>query len=182
MKHLYSKVIITFVFLFGIGKLSAQTISNVTPSIGMEGTTINVAISGQNSNFQQGTTTVWFNQGSSTIYASSVNVSSNTGLIAQVGIPYGTPLGLYQTNVQDPIDNTISLANSFTVVANPNSPTIVNVNPSSTMEGTSLTVAISGQNTNFQQGTTTVWFNQGSSTIYASNVNVNSLTSLDAFF
>jgi hypothetical protein len=182
MKHLYSKVIITFVFLFGIGKLSAQTISNVTPSIGMEGTTINVAISGQNSNFQQGTTTVWFNQGSSTIYASSVNVSGNTGLIAQVGIPYGTPLGLYQTNVQDPIDNTISLANSFTVVANPNSPTIVNVNPSSTMEGTALTVAISGQNTNFQQGTTTVWFNQGSSTIYASNVNVNSLTSLDAFF
>jgi hypothetical protein len=181
MKHLYSKVIITFVFLFGIGKLSAQTISNVTPSIGMEGTTINVAISGQNSNFQQGTTTVWFNQGSSTIYASSVNVSSNTSLIAQVGIPYGTPLGLYQTNVQDPIF-TISLANSFTVVANPNSPTIVNVNPSSTMEGTSLTVAISGQNTNFQQGTTTVWFNQGSSTIYASNVNVNSNTSLDAFF
>ena len=60
-----------------IGISNAQTISNVNPSIAMEGTTINVAISGQNSNFQQGTTTVWFNQGSSTIYASNVNVNNN---------------------------------------------------------------------------------------------------------
>jgi hypothetical protein len=182
MKEIYFKLLAIFVLLVFAQQIQAQTLSTVAPSIGMEGTTINVAISGQNSNFQQGTTTVWFNQGSSTIYASNVNVNNNTDLVAQVGIPYGTPLGLYQTNVQDPVDNTISLANSFTVVANPNSPTIVNVNPSSTMEGTALTVAISGQNTNFQQGTTTVWFNQGSSTIYASNVNVNSLTSLDAFF
>lgn len=182
MKHIYSKVLIAIVFLFGIGKTNAQTISNVNPSIGMEGTTINVAISGQNSNFLQGTTTVWFNQGSSTIYASSVNVSSAVELVAQVGLPYGTTLGLYQTNVQDPVDNVISLANSFTVIANPSTPVITNVNPSTTMEGTALTVSISGQNSNFQQGTTTVWFNQGSSTIYASNVNVNSLTSLDAFF
>jgi hypothetical protein len=182
MKEIYFKLLAIFALLVFAQQIQAQTLSTVAPSIGMEGTTINVAISGQNSNFQQGTTTVWFNQGSSTIYASNVNVNNNTDLVAQVGIPYGTPLGLYQTNVQDPVDNTISLANSFTVVANPNSPTIVNVNPSSTMEGTALTVAISGQNTNFQQGTTTVWFNQGSSTIYASNVNVNSLTSLDAFF
>jgi hypothetical protein len=182
MKEIYFKFFSIFVLLVFAQQIQAQTLSAVAPSIGMEGTTINVAISGQNSNFQQGTTTVWFNQGSSTIYASNVNVNNNTDLVAQVGIPYGTPLGLYQTNVQDPVDNTISLANSFTVVANPNSPIIVNVNPSSTMEGSALTVAISGQNTNFQQGTTTVWFNQGSSTIYASNVNVNSLTSLDAFF
>jgi hypothetical protein len=182
MKEIYFKLLSCFVLLVFAPQIQAQTLSSVAPSIGMEGTTINVAISGQNSNFQQGTTTVWFNQGSSTIYASNVNVSSNTSLVAQVGIPYGTPLGLYQTNVQDPIDNTISLVNSFTVVANPNSATITNVNPSTTIEGTALTVNISGQNSNFQQGTTTVWFNQGSSTIYASSVNVNSFTNLDAFF
>jgi hypothetical protein len=182
MKQFYFKIILSFALLLCIGKSNAQTISTVTPNSAMEGTTINVAISGQNSNFFQGTTTVWFNQGSSTIYANSVNVSSPTALVAQVGIPYGTPLGLYQTNVQDSIDNTISLPVSFTVLANPNSPIITSVNPSSTMEGTALTVAISGQNTNFQQGTTTVWFNQGSSTIYANSVNVNSLTSLDANF
>jgi hypothetical protein len=182
MKIWCFKGLFTVTFLLSMAIANAQTISNVAPSIGMEGTTINVAISGQNSNFLQGTTTVWFNQGSSTIYANNVNVSSPSQLIAEVGIPYGTPLGLYQTNVQDPIDNTISLGNSFTVVANPNAPEIISVNPASTMEGTALTVSISGQNTNFQQGTTTVWFNQGSSTIYASNVNVNSFTSLDAFF
>lgn len=168
--------------LFSAHSVQGQTISNVNPSTGMEGTTLSVAISGQATNFMQGTTTVWFNQGSSTIYANSVSVSNTNSLVAQVGIPYGTPLGLYQTNVHDPIDNTISLANSFTVLANPNSPAIVNVNPNSTMEGTSLTVSISGQNSNFQQGTTTVWFNQGSSTIYASNVTVNSNTNLDALF
>lgn len=182
MKEIYFKLLSIFVLLVFAQQIQAQTLSTVAPSVGMEGTTINVAISGQNSNFQQGTTTVWFNQGSSTIYASNVNVSNNTSLVAQVGIPYGTPLGLYQTNVQDPIDNTISLVNSFTVLANPNSATITSVNPSTTMEGTALTVNISGQNSNFQQGTTTVWFNQGSSTIYASSVNVNSFTNLDAFF
>ena len=183
MKQIYyTKLLTSLIAILCFGKMNAQSISNVAPSTGLEGTTIDVSISGQNSNFLQGTTTVWFNQGSSTIYANSVNVSSPSTLIAQVGIPYGTPLGLYQTNVQDPIDSTISLSNSFTVVANPNSPVITNVNPSTTMEGTALSVSISGQNTNFQQGTTTVWFNQGSSTIYASNVSVNSLTSLDAFF
>jgi hypothetical protein len=182
MKQLYFKILTIIAILLSMGRSNAQTISNVAPNSAMEGTTINVAISGQNSNFFQGTTTVWFNQGSSTIYANSVNVSSPTDLVAQVGIPYGTPLGLYQTNVQDSIDNTISLPVSFTVVANPNSPIITSVSPSNTMEGTALTVAISGQNTNFQQGTTTVWFNQGSSTIYANNVNVNSFTSLDAYF
>lgn len=182
MKQNYFKQLLSFVLALCGATISAQTISNVSPPIGMEGTTINVSISGQNSNFLQGTTTVWFNQGSSTIYASNVTVSSATDLTAQLGIPYGTPLGLYQTNVQDPVDNTISLPASFTVIANPNSPAIVSVSPSATMEGTSLTVSISGQNTNFQQGTTTVWFNQGSSTIYSSNVNVNSLTNLDAYF
>lgn len=182
MKHFYRTILFSMAVLLSFTQLSAQTLNNVSPSVGMEGTTINVNISGQNTNFQQGTTTVWFNQGSSTIYANSVNVTNNTNLVAQVGIPYGSPLGLYQTNIHDPIDNTVSLAGSFTVVANPNAPAIVNVNPSSTMEGTALTVAISGQNTNFQQGTTTVWFNQGSSTIYASSVNVSSITSLDAFF
>lgn len=182
MKKNYFKLLFIFVFMLYLQPIQAQTITNVAPSIGMEGTTINVAISGQNSNFLQGTTTVWFNQGSSTIYANSVSVSNATSLLAQVGIPYGTPLGLYQTNVQDPIDNSISLPVSFAVVANPNTPSIVNVNPSTTMEGTSLAVSITGQNTNFQQGTTTVWFNQGSSTIYSSNVNVNSASSLSAFF
>lgn len=182
MKKYYLKVLATLFMLFCVNFTFAQTLNSVTPTIGMEGTSINVAISGQNSNFQQGTTTVWFNQGSSTIYASNVNVNNNTSLTAELGIPYGTPLGLYQTNVFDPTDNTISLANSFTIIANPNSPAIVNVSPNSTMEGTSLNVSISGQNTNFQQGTTTVWFNQGSSTIYANNVNVNSNTQLDAYF
>jgi uncharacterized alkaline shock family protein YloU len=120
MKEIYFKLLAIFALLVFAQQIQAQTLSTVAPSAGMEGTTINVAISGQNSNFQQGTTTVWFNQGSSTIYASNVNVSNNTSLVAQVGIPYGTPLGLYQTNVQDPIDNTISLVNSFTVLANPN--------------------------------------------------------------
>ncbi|HRG59777.1 MAG TPA: carboxypeptidase regulatory-like domain-containing protein [Bacteroidia bacterium] len=182
MKKNYLKALATLLMLICVNLTFAQNLTLVTPNMGLEGTSINVSISGQNSNFQQGTTTVWFNQGSSTLYANNVNVNSSTSLTAVLGIPYGTPLGLYQTNVYDPTDNTISLANSFTVLPSPNSPAIVNVSPNSTMEGTSLNVAITGQNTNFQQGTTTVWFNQGSSTIYANNVNVNSNTQLNAFF
>ncbi|MCH8317544.1 MAG: hypothetical protein IIA88_03470, partial [Bacteroidetes bacterium] len=61
---------------------------------------------------------------------------------------------------------------------------ITTVNPDSAYQGDALFVSISGQTTNFSQGSGTfsVWFNQGSATINSSFFNVNSDTLLDAWF
>ena len=161
---------------------NAPSLTTITPSNAMAGNTISVNISGQNTNFGQGTATtqVWFNQGSSTLYSSSVNVTSTTSLTANITIPNGVSLGQYNTNVSNNVDGDLSLANSFTVDANPNGPMITSVTPNSGGIGESISVTISGQNTHFTQGTGTVMFTQGTSTLSANITSVISDTLISA--
>ncbi len=158
------------------------SLTSVSPGNANSGSTISVSISGQGSHFGQGTATtqVWFNQGSSTVYSSSVTVNSATSLSADFNIPNGIPLGTYTTNVSENVDGHLNLTNSFIINANPNPPVITSVTPNSGALGTSIPVSISGQNTHFSQGTGTIAFSQGSSTLYGSITNVISSTQLDA--
>lgn len=182
MKKLFNASLILSLLLICNFNIYAQTITNVSPSVGTVGTTVTLTINGQNTMWYTATD-VWITQGVNYILATNVNPINDTIIQAEIGIPVGTSIGQYHTTVYNAMTNdSISLLNSFTIVANPNPPVLTNVNPGTANAGTTLSVSISGQNTNFQQGTTTVWFNQGSSTIYANAVNVNSLTQLNANF
>jgi hypothetical protein len=178
----YLSIIFFFFCTSSIMMLQAQTIDTVSPNSGVEATAIDVSISGQNTHFGQGTSTtqVWFNQGSSTLYSSSVTVDTDSNLTAHFNITYGTPLGLYTANVYNSVDNAINLTNSFTVTATAAAPAIVNVAPSVGELGSTIAVSISGQNTHFTQGTGTVSFSQGSSTLFASSVNIINDLQMDA--
>lgn len=171
--------------LFGIvfhNMLFAQTIQSVVPGSTPEGSSLMVTLTGQNTTFGQGTTTtqVWFNQGSTTLVPVAVTINSSTNLMAQLDVPYGTPLGLYQTNVQNSVNGLINLPLSFEVTAGANPPFLISVNPDSTLAGTTLPVNISGQNTHFAQGTGTVLFHQGSNTLITLSTNAINLTNLGA--
>ena len=161
---------------------NAPSLTTITPSSAIAGNTISVSISGQNTHFGQGTATtqVWFNQGSSTLYSSSVNVISTNTLTANVIIPSGVSVGQYNTNVSNNVDGDLSLANSFTVNANPNGPITTSVTPNTAGLGESIPVTISGQNTHFMQGTGTVIFTQGTSTLSAYITGASSETELNA--
>ncbi|MBT3208765.1 MAG: T9SS type A sorting domain-containing protein [Bacteroidetes bacterium] len=173
-----SLVFLTTVSIFG------QTILTVTPDSAYQGEILTIELSGQNTHFAQGSQTIWFNQASSTIYPfpASINATNNQLLTATFFIPFNSNIGLWDVNVGNYIDGLITKNDGFELVNSPYQPEIINVEPDTIYEGEELTISLSGQNTHFLQGTQTVWFNQGSSTIYANNVNCSNNSELFADF
>ena len=171
-----------FSFLYG------QVLTSVNPDNAQQGDYLSVTITGQDTNFDQGTDTinnVWFSMGSSTINATNSYPNSNTVLTAYFSIPSNAEIGVWDLFVNNDINGTLSLDNSFTIVLGIPNPTIVSINPNNAQQGETLSVMITGQDTHFNQGTDTinnVWFAMGSSTISAINSYPNSNTSLSADF
>lgn len=161
-----------------------QTLNTVSPNSAQRGTNIGVTISGNNLHFAQATnTTVWFAQGSSTVmYPASMQPINNLVLSANFQINSQQAVGVYNLYMNNNIDGFLTLENCFTVNYNVNQPQLVSVTPNSAYCGDVFSVTISGQNTNFLQGTGTItWFQQGSSTIiYPNSYNATSATSITA--
>ena len=179
------KKIIFFIFLSCLMRIShEQTLTSVIPNSAQQSQLLTVSISGSNTHFTQATnTTIWFEQGSSTVISPfNIQAINNTTLSAFIQLSAQQSTGLYNLHVNSSIDGNLSLLNSFTVTANPNQPHLVSVTPSSASQGDVLNVTISGQNTNFNQGTSTItWFQQGSSTIiYPTTQNSTSAISMTA--
>jgi hypothetical protein len=153
--------------------LIAQTITSIDPNNGQQGQSLGVGISGQDTHFDQAATmSIWFSQGGSTIYAYGYYPVNDTFMTAWFDIPDDAAAGLYDLNIYNDIDGAFTLYDSFRITLG----NIVSVNPNSCQQGQILSVAITGQDTHFQQGTdfqqgsqTTVWFSQGSPTVYAEN-------------
>jgi hypothetical protein len=123
--------------------------------------------------------------GSSTIYANSVAVGSATALSAHFDIPGAAPLGWWDVFVQTSGYPVWSLYSGFQIIPAASEQIITSVDPDDAYPGQNLWVSITGENTHFSQGsftTTTVWFTQGSETIYAGAVSVYTPTTLDAYF
>jgi len=153
-------------------------INSINPESGHPWQILTVTISGQNTNFSQGTNMVWFEQGTSAIQAYNINSVNDTILNATFDLPY-SPLGYYDVNCYSSYNGLLQpLENGFLLEF----PTINSINPESGNPGQTLMVTISGQNTHFTQGTNMIWFEQGSSTIQAYNVNSVNDTILDATF
>ncbi len=164
-----------------------QNIIDINPSSGMQGTTLSVSVSGQNTNFVQATSiwNVWFSQGSSTVfYPKNIKVQSNTQLDLELNLSYSYPIGFYDLNIYDSNDYIVK-SNAFIIQPNPNPPSLKTINPNAGHKGQTLSVNISGQYTHFTQATNTynLWFEQGSSTIvYPSNISPVNDNEIEAEF
>ncbi|HRY32640.1 MAG TPA: T9SS type A sorting domain-containing protein [Bacteroidales bacterium] len=163
-----------------------QNLVSVFPGQASQGQTLPVIFTGQNTNFQQGTSTsVWFSQGSSTmILANSVSIINGNQLSAQFSFLYNHQPGYYTANVYTPGTGFMSLPNAFLLTPGSSPPSLVTVNPGTASQGQTLSVTFTGQNTHFQQGTTTsFWFSQGSGTIITPvSLNILSNTQAQATF
>jgi hypothetical protein len=164
-------------------------ITYVDTNYGALGSTLDVVISGTNTNFQSGSSTVWFTQGSATIYANLVTVSNPLSLTANITIPTGYPAGFYDVNVYDYTDNTVTLPYGFFV--SDSTIGIVSVTGDSTtynLGDSSITIIITGAGTNFafQGDTTIVWLGQvhrsAVANIFATSTHVISNTRISATF
>lgn len=156
--------------LFGLltNALSAQSLTNISPDEGMQGETLQLTISGQNTHFDQATSvSVNLQQGSATIiYPFEIFTQSDQTLNAVFGFTWANDPGVYDLRVANEIDGVMMMYDAFEVMENPVQPELVSIVPNTGQQGEMLEVLISGQNTHFQASTTTVALKQGTITIY----------------
>ena len=147
--------------VYGISIVNQGILTSITPSTAMEGETIDITVTGQNTNFTQagGTTLSFsFEQADSTsTIVNSYNIINDSTMEANVTIPIGTPAGTYDVSTSNEIDGDLTLSNSFTVTSTNPQPMLTSITPSEAMEGETIDITVTGQNTNFSQaGGTTI--------------------------
>ena len=145
---------------------------SISPSSGQAGATANVVITGEFTAFQQGFSSVSLGDG---IQTNFVTVNSITQVTANITIPTNASVG--NTYVTVTTNGTpLTLNNAFAVTAG--TPVITQINPNIGNPGQSnLNVNISGQYSNWLNGTTVANFGSG---ITVNSTTVNSHTSLTA--
>lgn len=136
---------------------------SVTPATGQPAQTLSVTLTGQFTQFTQGTTQASFGPGISVGGAAAgalgpVTVADSTHATAQLVIAASAALGARTVTVQTGAEQ-LSLPAGFTVQNG--APTLVSVTPSSAGQAQTLAVTLTGQNTHFAQGTTQANFGPG---------------------
>ena len=146
---------------------------SVAPPSGSQGSTLNLAITGVNTNFTA-TSQVSFSQAGITV--NSVSLNSTTSLTANITIAADATVGARDLTVSTGSE-VVTAAGAFSVTADSTTPRLVSVAPSTGQRGQSLTVTITGENTSFTQAGSVVSFGPG---ITVSSTTVASSTVLTA--
>jgi hypothetical protein len=172
---------------FYVNGLTPPSLVSISPNNANAGQTLNVTITGTNTHFSQGSGTFidfdfGFNQGSGTTVVNSLNILSNTSILANITVPPNTYTGDYDVYAYNSTDGYLSLNNGF-YVNGITPPSLVSISPNSANAGQTLNVTITGTNTHFSQGSGTFidfdfGFNQGSGTTVVNSLNILSNTSI----
>ncbi len=126
---------------------------SISPSSSTKGQRLNVTITGKNTQFTQASTLeVYLSSNAGLYQASSTVTQSNTRLRATFDIPTNASSGLYDVKVMFNGNNLV-LEQSFEIIGDPQTdPAVVSISPSFGAPGQILDVTITGKNTNFKQG------------------------------
>ena len=156
---------------------------SVTPEEAYKGDIIELTITGENTHFNQASNTVWFTQGSNTvIYPVNTDVVNDSKLLAEFAFFNTYETGNYNVYVYNYLDSYLYLGNGFLLNDNPTPPQLISISPDKLPRDQSITLTITGQNTNFSQASNIIWFNQGNSTIQADTFKVITNTEIQADF
>ncbi|MCI5057674.1 MAG: T9SS type A sorting domain-containing protein [Flavobacteriales bacterium] len=170
MKYL-TTILLSFLGLH----LTAQTLVSVNPDTINAGQTLNVTITGSNTNFGTASETLDFI--SSKVDIISFSANSATSMTASVLVDPNAFTGHYDLYYWNQLDGYVDLVDAIYVNGIP-APQIVSVDPDTGNAGQTLNVDISGTNTHFTHASgTTVEFGFG---IASSTVNSISITN-DSF-
>lgn len=169
--------------------LAAQSISGVTPSVGNQGQTLPIIISGQNTAFTQGSVSMMLSQGSYTIGQGSATGFSNIVVVnsssvsANLSVPGGAPLGYYDLYMYGAGSSTLNKMMAFEVMQ-PSGASLA-VWPTGTQPGNVVSATFVVNSANFkssaQQVIEKVWLSLGNEVITdVSNINVLNPTTFTA--
>lgn len=153
--------------------VAVPALTSANPNSGQQGQqNLSVALTGQYTNWVQGTTTASFGAGI-TVVSLTVNSSASATALLNISTTATTGARTITLTTGSEID---TLANGFTVTAG--TPVLLSANPNSGQQGQqNLSVVLTGQFTNWAQGTTTVSFGTG---ITVTSLTVSSATSATA--
>ncbi len=149
--------LVTLINAFTVNAGTA-VLTTVNPNTGQQGqTNETVNLAGQFTHWVQGTSTASFGAG---ITVAALTINSATTATAMLNIAPSAATGARNVSVTTGAE-VVTLNNGFTVLTGAASPTISSVSPGSALQGQSIQVLISGQNTHFLQGTTKANFGPG---------------------
>ena len=142
-------------------------LTSVVPASAAQGVTLDVALTGVNTTFASGTTTVGFGAG---IAVNSVTVTSPTSATANITV---SPTAFTGGRTVTVTTGTEVVTSAFAVTAGP--ALLSSISPTSGQQGqTNLNLTVTGQNTHFVQDVTTATLGGG---VIVNSVTVNSPTS-----
>jgi hypothetical protein len=162
---------------------SAPHISSVLPNISPQNETLEVTVTAQNTTFNQASATVWFTQGTNTVFnVQNVVVENETTLKATVSTGNAN-YGFYDVNVASN-SGTLNLEYGFLINPLFNNPHITSVSPSEAPRGQTISITINTTGTHFLQATdnTRVWLKRGYYMVEGENLVVNDYNKLKADF
>lgn len=108
-------LLLTLVLVFGFN-VNGQVITGINPNSANQDEQLAVTITGSNTHFQQASSTsVVFQQGTSTISSNSVTVKNNNEINSLFYIPPNQKVGSYNVIVSNNIDGEIFKGSAFTI-------------------------------------------------------------------
>ena len=175
MKNIVLPILIIFACLTTYG----QSITSVIPDEGEQGETLEITVTGNNTNWTQASNTLSFKQASNTIYPYSQSTNSDTEIVGYFSFNFYHATGLYDVSVEENNSgDELILENGFQLNEG-TQPQIVSVDPDVGQQVTALTVTVTGEGTDFTQGSPVI-FLQGSNTpIFPVSQNVVSATEIE---
>lgn len=162
--------------------LLTGSLTGIDPASATIPQSLTVEISGSGTHFAMGTgTSVWFSQGSSTIYSDNTVALNNVLLQAEMLFTNYHDPGYYDVNTYNQNDGLLTLPDGFFLNENPNPPLLINVSPDNGLAGEIALLTITGQNTNFSQAYNYVYLTKsGASGLSATFVTVLNDETLEA--
>lgn len=155
----------------------APRVIGVTPNQGGQGVTTNVTISGISTHFSNGASVATFG---ADITVNSLTVLSATSAVANITISPAAAVGLRDVQVKTGVETaTESMVGPFLVTApTPAIPLVTDLSPLQGKQDQTITLTITGKNTNFSSANSVVSFS--GSGIVVNSATVNSPTSVTA--
>jgi len=132
----------------------APKIFSIDPDSAIQGSNVSITILGTNTHFDSGLNlnVSLFRAPNTTINPSTINRINDTAMIADFAITTTMAAGLWDVRVNNSIDGNLTLAQSFTVVVNPNPPRILKVDPDTFFQGKNYILKITATKTKFTSG------------------------------
>ena len=157
----------------------AQNIESISPSEGSPTETLNISITGSSTNFKSGNEAVRlarYSQGTHTAYINANNTVVNSDNLISAEFTLTSSLGTWSLEVYDAIDGWVIMQDGFTILT----PTLKSDLKSATVNQ-SLTVSITGSNTLFNSGLSSVeLIGNGSPTTVINGTNIQVINDTNA--